>query len=158
MMNRVSIRAYEASDAKALADIYYNTIHNINISDYSIEQVNAWAPISCLELEGWQKKWQKLSPIVAMIDKQVVGFAEFADDGHIDCFYVHHKFQKNGVGSALMQEIERQAVAKNITKIFAEVSITAKSFFLKQGFRVLKEQMKNIRGIELKNFVMEKIS
>lgn len=152
----ITIRRYHEKDARSLSDIYFYTIHNINIHDYSKEQINAWAPKSCLELEGWKKKWEKLPPIVATTDNQIVGFAEFENDGHIDCFYVHHQFQNKGVGSALMKEIEQQALHKNISKIFAEVSITAKSFFLSKGFIVTKEQLKKIRGFDLKNFVMEK--
>ena len=155
-MSQVTIRKYQESDSRFLAEIYYHTIHNINIRDYSEEQVNAWAPKSCLELDGWKKKWEKLPPIVATINNQIVGFAEFENNGHIDCFYVHHLFQGKYVGSALIKEIEQQALQKNISKIFAEVSITAKSFFLKRGFRVTKNQIVTIRGVELSNFVMEK--
>lgn len=156
MKDKIEIKKYRLQDAKELENIYYHTIHNINIRDYSEEQVNAWAPTSCLELDGWKKKWEKLPPIVSIIDGQVVGFAEFEDSGHIDCFYIHHQFQGKGVGSALIKEIEQQALQKNISKIFAEVSITAKPFFLKRGFRVKKDQIVTIRGVELNNFVMEK--
>ena len=40
----VKIRNYQASDAKALWEIYFNTVRNINVRDYSQEQVEAWAP------------------------------------------------------------------------------------------------------------------
>lgn len=156
MKDKIEIRKYISQDASELANIYYHTIHNINIRDYSKEQVNAWAPASCLELEGWERKWKKLSPIVATINNQIVGFAEFEDNGHIDCFYVHHQFQGKGVGSALIKEIDQRALQKNISKIFAEVSITAKTFFLKKGFQVTKKQIVTIRGVELRNFLMEK--
>ncbi|MCE3255465.1 MAG: family N-acetyltransferase [Rickettsiaceae bacterium] len=156
-MTKIKTRPYQPSDARSLVDIYYHTIHNINSQDYSREQLNAWAPESCLQLDGWQKKWQKLLPIVAVIEDKIVGFAEFEDNGHIDCFYVHHQFQGRGIGSALIKKIEAQATQKNLTRIFAEVSITAKPFFLSKGFRVVKEQMKNVRNVELKNFVMEKV-
>lgn len=155
-MNQVQIRKYQESDSRFLAEIYYHTIHNINTRDYSEEQVNAWAPTSCLELDGWKKKWEKLPPIVATINNQIAGFAEFEENGHIDCFYVHHLFQGKYVGSALIKEIEQQALQKNISKIFAEVSITAKPFFLNRGFQVTKNQIVTIRGVELSNFVMEK--
>lgn len=155
-MRQVKIRKYQERDSEFLAKIYYHTIHNINIRDYSEEQINAWAPASCLELDGWKKKWEKLPPIVSTIDDQVVGFAEFEDNGHIDCFYIHHQFQGKGVGSALIREIEQQALQKNISKIFSEVSITAKPFFLKRGFQVTKNQIVAIRGVELSNFAMEK--
>lgn len=157
MIQKIYVRKYRLQDAMELANIYYYTIHNINNLDYSEKQLNAWAPVNCLELDGWKKKWEKLSPIVATIDNQVVGFGEFKDNGHIDCFYVHHQFQSKGIGSALMKEIEQQALQKNISRILAEVSITAKPFFLSKGFRVTKKQLKEIRGVKLKNFVMEKI-
>ena len=157
MKDKIGIKKYAIADAKELADIYYYTIHNINIWDYSKEQVSAWAPESCLELDGWKKKWENLPPIVAVIDDKIFGFAEFENNGHIDCFYVHHQFQGQGVGSALIKEIEQQSVQKNISRIFSEVSITAKPFFLNKGFVVVKNQIVTIRGVELSNSVMEKI-
>lgn len=45
-MSLIKIRKYQLSDAKSLAQIYYNTIHKINIADYSKEQIEAWAPLS----------------------------------------------------------------------------------------------------------------
>lgn len=87
----------------------------------------------------------------------MVGFAEFETNGHIDCFYVHHDFQRVGIGSSLMSAIENDARTNKISRIFAEVSITAKPFFQRNGFVVIKEQCKLIRGVELTNFIMEKV-
>jgi len=156
-MQNLTIRKYNKDDAKEIAEIYWNTIHNVNIKDYTEEQVNAWAPITSLQTEGWINKHEKLQPYVAILDNKVVGFAEFEPNGHIDCFYCHHKYQGLGIGSALMNYIEKNAEQNNIKKIFAEVSITAKPFFLKKGFSVVKEQIVDIRGVKLKNFVMEKL-
>ena len=157
MSSNVTVRSYSKADAPFLAAIFFYTIHHINTKDYSTEQVNAWAPSTSLETEGWIKKWKNLPPIVATIDDKVVGFAEFEDNGHIDCFYCHHEYQRCGVGSALMREIENKAKKINVNKIFAEVSITAKPFFEVKGFIVNKEQSVIIRGVSLTNFVMEKI-
>ena len=159
MKNKIEIRKYQLSDAQALANIYYYTIHNINIRDYSEEQINAWAPKNYLEikLDDWKKKWEKLVPFVAVSEDEIVGFAEFEDNGHIDCFYVHHNWQGKNVGSALISAIENQALKQNISRIFAEVSITAKPFFERKGFNVVKEQSVTIRGVDLTNFVMEKM-
>lgn len=157
MKNKIITRSYQISDAQVLANIYYHTIHNINIRDYSIDQVNAWAPTSSLELDGWKKKWEKLSPIVALINDVVVGFTEFELTGYIDCFYVHHEYQGVSVGSALMAEIEINAKKHSIQRMYSEVSITARPFFEKKGFQVVEKQNVNIRGCQLTNFLMEKI-
>lgn len=128
----------------------------MNARDYTDEQINAWAPASSLDINGWQEKWSKLPPFVGLCGNKRVGFAEFESNGHIDCFYVHDDFQGQGVGTYLMQAIEVEAQAKNISRIYAEVSITAKPFFEKKGFIILKQQMVDIRGCQLTNFVMEK--
>lgn len=152
----VIIRPYKSSDASELAKIYYNTIHKVNAKDYSEIQLDAWAPKSSIEAEGWAEKFVKTKPLVAVIDDTLVGFAEFEPDGHIDCFYCHHEWIGFGVGTALMDAIFNIARDKNILKIFAEVSITARPFFEKKGFTDLEKQVVSIKGIELINFKMEK--
>jgi putative acetyltransferase len=155
---QIQIRNYHEQDARALADIYFNTIHTINAQDYTKEQRDVWAPSTSLELEGWQKKWAQIPPLVAIVGDVIVGFTEFEDNGHIDCFYCHHEWIGKGVGSALMRAIETQAFDKGIDRIYAEVSITAKPFFESKGFEVVRQQSIQRKGIELTNFVMEKVS
>lgn len=59
-----------------MAQIYYNTIHNYNIKDYSQEQVNAWGPESFKETTRWIPKFEKTNPFVAVVNNTVVAFAE----------------------------------------------------------------------------------
>ena len=47
---------------------------------------------------------------------------------------------------------------QGITRFYSEVSITARPFYEKFGFKVAKEQTVEIRGQKLRNFVMEKLS
>ena len=152
----ITIRGYKREDAKALASIYYHTIHTINIRDYTETQVNVWAPEASKETAGWMKKWDKLVPFVALIDEKPVGFVELEPTGHIDCFYVHHEHQGQGVGSALMKFIFNEAKKRKMKELFAEVSITAKPFFESHGFMVVKPQTIVRQGVELCNFVMRK--
>lgn len=156
MKNTLSIRDYRPEDAQALAEIYFNTIHQINSKHYTQEQVDVWAPASSLEGEGWKKKFLRTNPIVAVVGDKIVGFAEFEPNGHIDCFYCHHEWIGKGVGSALMSEIFRRANSSNMDHIFSEVSITARPFFEKHGFVVLAEQTIVRKGVELTNYKMEK--
>lgn len=151
------VRRYQDGDAKFLSEIYYHTIHTVNAKDYTKEQVDAWAPWSSVEdYSRWAIKSERIRPYVALIDGFIVGFAEFEPNGHIDCFYVHHEFQGCGVGSSLINEIEKEVTLKAMSRVYAEVSITAKPFFERKGFNVVKQQMVMTRGVELTNFVMEK--
>ncbi|WP_419420812.1 GNAT family N-acetyltransferase [Legionella sp. D16C41] len=156
MNNKIVVRSYQESDATALAAIYYHTIHQINSQHYSVEQINAWAPASSLQPDVWKAKWQKLLPLVAIDEGEIIGFAEFESNGHIDCFYIHHQYQGQGAGWALIKAIEGRAQNEQIPRLYAEVSITAKPFFERCGFSVSKQQKVLIRGAELTNYKMEK--
>ncbi len=156
MKHEISLRDYRPEDTQALANIYYNTIHQINIQHYTKEQVDVWAPLSSLETHGWAKKFLRTNPIVAIVGDQIVGFAEFEPNGHIDCFYCHHEWIGKGVGSALMKEILQRAKKSSIHLIFAEVSIAAKSFFEKYEFRVVMKQQIIRKNVGLTNFKMER--
>jgi len=156
----ISVRDYRPEDAQELANIYFHTIHRINIKDYTQEQVDAWASPSGFKsssgVEGWAKKFARTKPLVAVIEDKIVGFAEFEPNGHIDCFYCHHEWIGKGAGSALMKEILVRAKKNHIHRVFAEVSITAKPFFEKCNFVVVMEQVDYKKGIGLVNYKMER--
>jgi putative acetyltransferase len=155
-LQKFVVREYRAEDTQFLASIYYQTIHKVNIQHYTEEQVDAWAPEVTLEGSHWAKKFETSKPFVAMADDMIVGFAEFEPNGHIDCFYCHHLWIGHGVGSALMEAIHQKAGHNGNQRLFAEVSITARPFFEKQGFKVVVEQTIVRKGVQLTNFKMEK--
>lgn len=155
---KIIVREYKPEDAQDLANIYYNTIHQINSQHYTAEQVNVWAPESSLNADRWARKFEKTKPFIAMIGNVVVGFAEFEANGHIDCFYCHHKYIGCGVGSALMKSIDEKASQNGIERIFAEVSITARPFFEKHGFTTIVQQTITRQDVQLTNYKMEKLT
>ena len=55
----------------------------------------------------WNFDKEKRARIEELREKypQIVGFAEFEPNGHIDCFYCHHEWIGKGIISALMKEI-----------------------------------------------------
>ncbi|MET2855123.1 GNAT family N-acetyltransferase [Vibrio owensii] len=153
----IKIRQYVEADAQALWDIHYHTIRNINIRDYTQEQVVAWAP-ERFDLAVWKKRMKGLSPFVAELDGIIVGYTDLQANGLIDHFFCHHNYQGQGVGKALMNHVLDIGKEQGINRFFSEVSITAKPFYEHFGFEVAKAQEVEIRGQILRNFVMEKYS
>lgn len=39
----MEIRKYQPSDCKVLAELFYHTVHTVNVKDYTEAQANAWA-------------------------------------------------------------------------------------------------------------------
>lgn len=151
----VTIRQYQESDAETLWNIHFRTIRNINIQDYSQDQVEAWAP-ERFDLSIWMNKVTSLSPFVAEINGDIVGYTDLQSSGHIDHFFCHHEYQGQGVGKALMEYVLKTGKQRGLKRFYSEVSITARPFYEHFGFRVVKEQEVEVRGQTLRNFVMEK--
>ncbi|MEZ8602684.1 GNAT family N-acetyltransferase [Vibrio splendidus] len=152
----VRIRNYQVSDDKALWEIFFHTVRNVNVRDYSQQQVEAWAP-SSFDFALWQKRMNGLQPFVAELDDCVVGYTDLQPSGLIDHFFCHHEYQGKGVGKALMEHVFTVGRVRGISRYFSEVSITARPFYEHLGFKVVNEQEVEMRGVKLTNYVMEKV-
>jgi UPF0176 protein len=149
------IRLFQKLDIDQIAQLFHDTIREVNIRDYSPTQVQAWAPDD-LYFTDWTENCTSNFTYVAEEESKIIGFAQLETDGHIDCFYCHKEYQRCGVGTRLYREIEAKALELKIERLFVEVSITARAFFKSRGFAVVKEQQVACRGEKLTNFVMEK--
>ena len=148
----MQIRTYQSSDRKEITELFYNTVHTVNMRDYTKEQVDVWAPEEP-DLDGWNESLLAHYSIVATEDNRIVGFGDIDETGYLDRLFVHRDYQRQGIASALCDQLE-QAVPG---RIFVHASITARPFFESRGYRVVKQQQVERKGIFLTNFVMEKL-
>ena len=120
------------------------------------EQLDAWATGN-VDLTAWDKSFLEHFTIVAEETgddgKRIVGFGDIDSTGYLDRLYVRKDRQRRGIASAICGELENAADAAKIT---THASITARPFFLKRGYRVVREQQVERGGILLTNYVMEK--
>lgn len=149
------IRYYEAGDTSEIARLFYGTVRSVNRADYSEEQVKAWAP-EVPDPDAWHARMAGRRTLVAEEGGEVVGFAELEEDGHLDTLFCRQDTVGRGVGSFLYRAVEREAREQGIGRVFTEASITARPFFERWGFRVVREQTVVRRGVELTKFAMEK--
>lgn len=147
----IVLRQYKQSDCAFLAKLFYDTVHNVNIKDYTQEQINAWAT-GDIDLVDWNESFLRHYTIVAEHSGQTVGFGDITNDGYLDRLYVHKDFQQRRIATQICDELEKIDADKIIT--FA--SVTARDFFIKRGYIVVKQQQVMRRGVLLTNFVMEK--
>ena len=145
------LREYQSTDCKELAELFYNTVHSVNAKDYTKEQLDVWAT-GQVDLTKWNQSLQEHFSIVAVDDDIIVGFGDIDKTGYLDRLFVHSDYQGKGIATAICDQLE-SAVQKNIV---AHASITARPFFEKRGYKVIKEQQVERQGIFLTNFVMMK--
>jgi putative acetyltransferase len=152
----MNVRLYQPHDAAAVAHVFTESVHSSGAADYSPEQLLAWAPKPA-DIEHWRRKLSKLICFVAEIDSRIVGFVTFEPNGHLDHLYVHSRFQRQGVASALYRRLENEARPRAIHRIFAEASITARPFFERAGFRLIAAQEVKHGAISFINYRMERL-
>ena len=149
------VRDYVRGDAEGICRLFYETVRTVNLGDYSPEQVRAWAP-EVPDSVAWQERMSGRHTLVAVEGGEVVGFAELEEDGHLDMLYCRADAVGRGVGSGLYAAVEERARGLGVGRISTEASITARPFFVRHGFRVLRRNTVLREGIELTNFSMEK--
>lgn len=149
---KMIIRKYRNEDCAEMYELFYNTVHSVNAKDYTKEQLDVWATGN-VDIEQWNKSFCEHFTIVALIDNIIVGFGDIDKTGYLDRLFVHKDFQGQGVATAICNKLEDYV---QTNKVVTHASITAKSFFEKRGFVVIKEQQVIRDGIVLTNYVMEK--
>ena len=152
------IRPFKENDLIEMIDLFYDTVHSINRRDYTNIQVNAWANKTELNRRhaSWGEEFERNFTYVAILDKQIVGFCDLTPSGRLDRLYVHKDYQRKGIASELLEEVQQTARLHNMEQLHTEASITAVPFFREQGFSLVKSQLVEKNGIQLKNFLMAK--
>lgn len=149
------VRDYREDDAGPICRLFFETVRSVNLGDYSPEQVRAWAPAPP-DPAAWHGRMSGRHTLVAEGDDGVVGFVELEEDGHLDMLYCRQDAVGRGVGSRLYAAAEERARGLGLGHVFTEASITARSFFERHGFRVVRRNVVVRHGVELVNFSMEK--
>jgi putative acetyltransferase len=151
----VTLRRYTPADAPALLALFRDTIRRVNCRDYDPEQIAAWASAD-IDPIRWASRFTGRFVPVAEIGGRIAGFGELESDGHVDRFYVSADHQRQGVGNAIMAAIVAEARLRRLSRLFSEVSITARPFFETHGFVVTSPQTVVCRGVEFLNYRMER--
>lgn len=151
----LQIRYFQPTDALEIMRLFHDTVHNVNARDYTPEQIEAWAP-AIPDEPRWHERLRANFTYVAEANGQMVGFSELRRDGYIDTLYVHHQHQSMGIASRLLSEMETRARALGAKRLYAQASLTAYGFFQRRGFKLVRAQEVELRGVQLRNFIMER--
>lgn len=149
------VRQYKSEDCPEIIQLFYNTVHTVNLKDYTPAQLDAWASKN-INNDKWNKSLSENYTIVVESDGVIIGFGDLDDKGYFNRLFVHKDFQRQGIACLIECEIKKYAKEKNIAILTTEASITAKPFFEKCGYRVIKQQNIEREGQILINFLMKK--
>ena len=153
----VTIRPYRIQDAETTHSVFVAAIMETASNDYSLEQTRVWARPEQRDLERWDAAMRRRNSVVALVDEVIAGFSDVSAEGYIDMMFVAPTFSRRGVASSLLMHVEEQARTIGVRRLSANVSITARPVFERNGFTVEAEQHPVTAGVQMTNFHMAKV-
>jgi putative acetyltransferase len=151
----VLIRRATYDDVDEILKLFRETLTSVCRSDYNREQIPVWVA-SAENKQNWLHRIKKQYFLIAELDDMITGFGSIENGDYIDLLYVHKDYLRQGIANRLLSELENVSGRMRKSLITADVSITAKPFFEKHGYKTIKEQKNILDGVEIINFKMIK--
>lgn len=153
---KVGLRPFLPADTSVLAAIFVASVEELTEDDYSEAQREAWASAAEDE-DKFGKRLAGQLTLVATIQGSPVGFISVKGNDHIDLLYVHPRFVRQGVATALCDAIEKLSAARGVTVLNVESSDTAEPFFAKRGYASEQRNTVSMGDEWLTNTTMKKV-
>jgi putative acetyltransferase len=152
---KLSLRPFLAADIGLVAEIFRASVDELTAEDYSDGQREAWITVADDEEDLGGRLAGQLT-LLGMMDGSPVGFASLKGGEEVDMLYVHPAAVGHGVGSLLIEALEKLAAGRGARRLTADVSDSAQDFFKKRGFVPQQRNTVQLGGEWLANTTMEK--
>lgn len=152
-----NIRPLEEKDIHDMQSLFHSTVLNVNIKDYTTEEVEDWA--SCGDdMEHWKEILFNNQFIGAFNEQDcLIGYSSMNKNGYMHSMFVHKDWQGKGIATQLLSEVEKIARQYKVKEITSEVSKTARPFFEHKGYVVECKQKQQANRLKLTNYKMRKV-
>lgn len=141
------IRLVRDADYSKIARLRRQTIRTVNSSDYSEDIIQDWTAQT--NAQTFRNNAHKHKRWVAVEKNRIIGFCDHNFACELSRVYVHKDHLRKGVGSRLLAVAEDSLRKFGCKEIRIESTITAKKFYEKNGYKVLKKtfyKTKNMRS------------
>ncbi len=129
------IRKAEPGEGQAIVALHARTVREINSRDYTPEEIDVW-----LARKSPKKEEARIGAgevYVSLGDGgALLGFGSRTGD-RIAALYVAPECQGQGVGSMLLEQLERDAIAEGIEVLELNSTLTAAGFYEHHGYETL---------------------
>lgn len=136
-MSTLIVRPAERKDARGILEAHYSAVHDTASRDYPAPILNEWSgPVTPERIEWYlTRSFPNETTLVAEVDGKIAGFGAIVEAmSELRAVYVSAQFGNRGVGSALLQGLERLAREKGCKDLHMDSSLTAAGFYRRHGY------------------------
>lgn len=150
----MKIRLAQDKDYAGIARLHRATVRSVNAKDYPQDIIEIWSMRSSAQRfrgnEDRCKRW------VAVEGDKVIGFVDHSLDGELWGLYVHKDYIGEGIGSRLLGIAEDSIKKAGRKEIILKSTITARGFYQKHGYEVVKKFLHPMGDKKLEIYLMKK--
>ena len=144
------------NDFDVAAKLFYDTVHSVCARDYTPGQLDAWAPRDDRHLAQIAGKLAEQQAIGVKECGILVGFGSLDDEGDIDMLFVHKDRQGQGIAKTILHELEHLAMKRDKQVVSTFASVTARPFFERMSYVVVRKNIVDRDGVSLVNYLMSR--
>lgn len=136
---RISCRPALAGDAPAMVDVHYAAVRAVDRRHYSDEVLAAWSPPPDASRSDWLadlvSRDSTLSTVAVSGGGAILGFCiALPEQALLKALYVHPGFAGQGIGQALLRDMETRCWALGLESLELNASYNAAAFYRRCGY------------------------
>jgi putative acetyltransferase len=133
------VRPMRPDEARRFLEIHHAAVRDLAAAYYPASVIEAWAPLSIQSKAIAAQRANRDGDIrlVAEVNGEVVGIGVLdVNTSELQACYVAPAAARQGVGSAIVREIERVATERGLTELHLASSLNAEPFYAALGYAV----------------------
>jgi len=154
----MKIRKASSADKEKISRLHVASIRGLCASNYTLEQLNDWT--SVLTPSAYDQALREKVFLVAynsQHDLLGLGILDIRN-AEVSAIYIHPDAAGKGIGSKLLNELEKIARNSNILKITVHSTLNAKGFYIAHGYLEQELTFHNLpNGLKLECIRMFKV-
>lgn len=127
----IEIRLAHVEEQEEIIKLQSRSLRVLSSKDYAPNQIES------LVKGQAAVRFKSEVVFVAIFQKKIVGFASLlVDRSQIGAVFINPEFARQGIGSRLVRVVENAAIEKGYKSMYVLSSLTAISFYQKQGYQL----------------------